>query len=79
MLMSNVSLAAPGGKLREHIIVLNAAHLCRTLKTYEKHYNSARAHLSLEKNAPVLRPTSSSGAIKSSPHLGGLHHQHTRI
>ncbi len=63
----------------DHMIVLNAAHLRRVLKAYVKYYNSARTHLSLEKNAPVPRLNSISGAIKSTPHLGGLHHEYTRI
>jgi transposase InsO family protein len=47
----------------DHIIVLNAAHLRRVLKTYAKYYNNARTHLSLEKTAPVPRSISASGAI----------------
>jgi len=63
----------------DHIIILSAAHLHRVLKAYAKYYNNARTHLSLKKNAPVPRPISTSGAIKSTPHLGGLHHEYTRI
>jgi len=63
----------------DHIIVLNAAHLHRVLKAYAKYYNNARTHLSLEKNAPVPILISASGAIKSTPHLGGLHNEYARI
>jgi integrase-like protein len=63
----------------DHIIILNAAHLRRVLKDYAKYYNNVRTHLSLDKNAPVPRPVSTSGVIKSTPHLGGLHHEYTRI
>ncbi len=63
----------------DHIIVLNAAHLRRVLKAYVSYYNMARTHLSLEKNAPFTRAILASGAIKSTPHLGGLHHEYARI
>jgi len=63
----------------DHIIVFNAAHLHRVLKAYAKYYNNAPTHLSLEKNAPVPRLVSASGTIKSTPHLGGLHHEYVRI
>ncbi|NOX95424.1 MAG: transposase [Alphaproteobacteria bacterium] len=62
-----------------HTIVLNAARLRRVLKAYAQYYNNTRAHLGLDKDTPTPRPISASGAIKSIPHLGGLHHEYLRI
>ncbi len=62
-----------------HLIIMNAAHLRRALSAYVEYYNSTRTHLSLKKNAPIPRLITSAGAIKSIPHLGGLHHEYVRI
>jgi len=63
----------------DHMIILNAGHLRRVLRAYAEYYNSARTHLSLEKNAPVSRHISTHGSIQMAPHLGGLHHKYSRI
>jgi hypothetical protein len=41
--------------------------------------NSARTHLSLEKDAPVSRAVERAGQILYRPILGGLHHEYVRI
>jgi hypothetical protein len=40
----------------DHIIVLGEARLRRILKFYDHYYNETRAHLALDKDAPVSRP-----------------------
>jgi hypothetical protein len=63
----------------DHVIVFCEAHLQRVLDAYKGYYNTARAHLSLNKNAPFPRPVMLAGSIQSRPILGGLHHQYVRI
>jgi transposase InsO family protein len=41
----------------DHIIVLGEIHLRRILKSYADHYDDIRTHRSLNKDAPVSRPT----------------------
>jgi hypothetical protein len=49
------------------------------LLSYMDYYNAARTHLSLGKDAPILRPVHAVGRIHAQPVLGGLHHQYVRI
>ena len=63
----------------DHMVVLGEDHLRRVMRAYVHYYNNARTHLSLDKDAPNGRTTQSCGAINSIPHLGGLHHQYSRI
>jgi len=63
----------------DHMIVLSEGHLRRVMRAYVHYYNTARTHLSLDKDVPNRRPIQSNGTINSIPHLGGLHHQYTRI
>jgi transposase InsO family protein len=63
----------------DHIIVFGEAHLRRVLRTYASYYNGARTHRSLDKDAPVHRPTQRIGPLRSHPVLGGLHHQYVRM
>jgi hypothetical protein len=42
-----------------------------------KYHNEIRTHLSLEKDAPVLRAVKLAGTIRFRP--GGLHDQYVRI
>ena len=67
-------------KVLNHIIVLNEAHLRRLLKEYGAYYNEDRTHLSLEKDAPFVRPITSKSCDKtqvvSLPRVGGLHHRY---
>jgi transposase InsO family protein len=63
----------------DHIIVFGEEHLRRVLRSYASYYNRTRTDRSLDKDAPVHRPIQRIGALKSSPILGGLHHQYIRI
>src|SRR5271167_1519960 len=54
-------------------------HLRHLLGSYQKYYNDARTHLSLDKDAPVSRAIEAVGSIIAKPFLGGLHHQYVRI
>jgi transposase InsO family protein len=63
----------------DHVIVLNEDHLHRIFTAYFDYYHSARAHLSLERNAPNPRSVEApTGKVVSKAYLGGLHHLHTR-
>jgi transposase InsO family protein len=64
----------------DHVIVLSEAHLRRILVQYFEYYNRSRAHLSLERNAPVPRVVEppGKGKVVATPHVGGLHHHYTR-
>ena len=63
----------------DHILIFGEAHLRRVMRAYVHYYNNARTHLSLSKNSPNKRANHCIGAIKSLPHLGGLHHEYVRI
>jgi Integrase core domain len=73
------------GSLRQeclnHVVVFNERHLRQLLLTYMAHYNFARTHLSLNKDAPMPRAVQTVGriCICANPILGGLHHQYVRI
>src|SRR5471032_1127084 len=58
----------------DHFVVLWEAHLRRILRAYAGYYNNIRTHRSLDKDAPVSRPSQRIGIINSRPILGGLHH-----
>ena len=64
----------------DHLIVLNEAHLQRILAEYFEYYHQARAHLSLDRNAPIPRTVEppSQGRVVSLPMVGGLHHRYKR-
>lgn len=62
----------------DHIVIGNASHLRRVLKTYADYYNNDRTHLSLEKDSPAGRPIDGFGDILARPILGGLHHRYER-
>ena len=70
-------------ELLNHVMVLNEAHLRRLLKEYVAYYNEDRTHLSIEKDAPVVRPITSKSCDKaqvvSLPRVGGLHHRYEWI
>ena len=63
----------------DHIIVLGETYLRRILKYYARYYNETRTHLSLDKDAPLLRAVQVSCRIATIPVLRGLHHQYCRI
>ncbi len=63
-----------------HVIVLNEAHVQRILASYFAYYHESRAHLSLERNAPIPRRVEhpSEGRVIAIPQVGGLHHRYRR-
>lgn len=60
----------------DHVIVVGERHLRHLLKSYQKYYNEARTHLSLEKDAPIPRAVQGVRQTLAVPILGGLHHQY---
>jgi transposase InsO family protein len=63
----------------DHVTVVSERHLRHLLLSYMHYYNTARTHLSLDKDAPILRPVHAVGGIHAHSLLGGLHHQYVRI
>jgi transposase InsO family protein len=63
----------------DHVVVFGERHLRHLLGSYQRYYNDARTHLSLNKDAPALRAVQAVGRIVANPHLGSLHHQYVRI
>ncbi len=64
----------------DHLIVLGADHLRRTLRSYVDYYHQDRAHQSLDRRPPSgreLEPVEN-GSVVSLPRVGGLHHRYTR-
>jgi transposase InsO family protein len=62
----------------DHVFVFGERHLRHLLYAYQKYYNEARTHLSLEKDAPIPRAVQDIGQTLAVPVLGGLHHQYVR-
>jgi transposase InsO family protein len=62
----------------DHLVIFGEAHLHKILKVYATYYNNVRTHLSLGKDAPLIRPIQRFGSIAARPILGGLHHQYCR-
>jgi transposase InsO family protein len=62
----------------DHAVVFGEPHLRHLLKSYQKYYNEARTHLSLQKDAPIPRAVQTVGQTLAVPILGGLHHQYIR-
>jgi hypothetical protein len=60
----------------DHVVVFGERHLRHLLNAYQKYYNEARTHLSLHKDAPILRAVQTVGRMLAVPVLGGLHHQY---
>jgi transposase InsO family protein len=63
----------------DHIVIFGEAHLRQVPKAYAGYYNNVRTHLSLAKDAPLVRPVQRFGFIAATPILGGLHHEYCRI
>jgi transposase InsO family protein len=63
----------------DHVVVFGERHLRYLLLSYMAYYNSARTHLSLNKDAPVPRAVQAVGRMLPTPILGGLHHRYVRI
>jgi transposase InsO family protein len=62
----------------DHVVVFGEQHLRHLLHSYQKYYNEARTHLSLQKDAPVPRDIFRTGRALPLRILGGLHHQYVR-
>ncbi len=64
----------------DHLIVFNETHLRRILTSYFAYYHESRAHLSLERNAPLPRRVEPpiEGKVIAIPQIGSLHHRYTR-
>ena len=64
----------------DHVLVLSERHLRHILTRYFDYYHGARTHLSLEKDAPEVRPIHrpEGGPIMAIPEVGGLHHRYLR-
>jgi transposase InsO family protein len=63
----------------DHVVIFGEAHLRQVLKAYAAYYNNVRTHLSLGKDAPLVRPVQRFGKIAARSILGGLHHQYCWI
>jgi hypothetical protein len=63
-----------------HVLVLGESHLRRILARYFSYYHRARTHLSLDKDAPGVRPVElpEAGGIVEISEVGGLHHRYVR-
>ena len=64
----------------DHVIVFSAAGLQRLMNLYCDYYERTRTHLSLNKDAPIPRPTLApgDGRVVAIPQVGGLHHRYER-
>ena len=64
----------------DHVLVLSERHLRRILTRYFAYYHRARTHLSLQKDAPDVRPIErpEMGKVVQIPEVGGLHHRYVR-
>src|SRR3984893_18370362 len=63
----------------DHLVIFGEAHLRQILKAYADYYNNVRPHLSLGKDAPIIRPIQRFGNIAATLILGGLHHKYYRM
>ena len=63
-----------------YVLVLGERHLRRILTRYFIYYHQERIHLSLDKDAPDLRPIArpEAGRIVELSEVGGLHHRYLR-
>jgi len=64
----------------DHVLILGERHLRRVLVRYFSYYHRARTHLSLDKDAPGVRPIEfpEAGGIVALREVGGLHHRYVR-
>jgi transposase InsO family protein len=63
----------------DHVVVFGERHLRHLLRSYATYYNTARTHLSVNKDAPMPRTIHAVGRIVPTPFLGGLHHLYVRV
>ena len=62
----------------DHIVIFGEAHLRQVPKAYAAYYNNVRPHLSLDKDAPLIRRVQRFAKIAARPILDGLHHEYCR-
>jgi putative transposase len=62
----------------DHVIVFDESSLRRILGRYLDYYHDSRTHLSLDKDAPMLRPVQPAGRVVAVSQVGGLHHRYER-
>lgn len=64
----------------DHVIVFSEDHLIRILTAYFEYYHQSRTHLSLDRNARVLRRVEplADGKVIAISQVGGLHHRYSR-
>jgi putative transposase len=64
----------------DHVIVLGAAHLRSTLRSYCVYFNTARPHQGIGQQVPTGPPETpwAGGSVEEIPVLGGLHHEYRR-
>ena len=64
----------------DHVLIFNERGLRRILKLYFDYYERSRTHLSLAKDAPILRPIQppALGKVIALPQVGGLHYRYER-
>ena len=65
----------------DHVIALNERQVYRIVSSYARHYNRARTHLALAKDAPEPRRVQSraNGRVVAFPEVGGLHHRYAWV
>jgi len=64
----------------DHVIVFSPTGLQRLMHSYCAYYEQSRTHLSLNKDAPIPRPSArpDDGGVVAIPQVGGLHHRYER-
>jgi transposase InsO family protein len=60
----------------DHAVVVNDHHLRALLEEFTDYYNRQRPHRTLHLESPVPSARAPTGAIRSRPVLGGLHHEY---
>src|SRR5260370_229877 len=63
----------------DHVVVFGERHLRHLLRSYATYYNTARTHLSVNKDTPLPRTVLAVARIFPTPFLGGLHHLYVRV
>jgi putative transposase len=62
-----------------HVVVVNERHLRTVLAEFARFYNRERPQRALRLETPVPVVRSTTGSIRASPVLGGLHHVYERV
>jgi putative transposase len=62
-----------------HMVVLSARHLKKSLVAYFRYYHESRVHLGLGKQCPIEREIVGRGRIVEIEQVGGLHHRYERV